>query len=308
MHHSTWRSVPFGSAYLAEDLPLFPHLAITLTFLLRFTEFSITCGSQTCCNVKRNHFSIVTKLIRLEPAELSQLLPGSIIQSSLKSEQCANPRMLPHCRPFGWDRICSWTLGILAVLAVSLVLRRERIVDQWLLGVEFPVPSISKGSIIISGTSSGIGRATCGHLAVRHPELTMYFRIRNPSAAQGYPFTYTHFGSMDETCQAIEDALFSKHPKTRYITFRMIVFPTWLFVPVINSFPTDSLGDWFMQNRFLLALPVGIVEMQAAMDAMLTRLSGGTGEKVKEWAWRDTQQSYLPMECTIISKEYLYIC
>jgi hypothetical protein len=201
-----------------------------------------------------------------------------------------------------------WALGILAVLAVSLVLRRERIVDQWELGVEFPVSSISKGSIIISGTSSGIGLATSGHLAVRYPELTIYCRMRNPSAVQGYPFTYKHVGSMDETCQAIEDALFSKYPKTRYITFRMTVFLTWLFVRVINSFPTDRLGDWFMQNRFLLAIPVRIVEIQAAMDAMLSRLSGGTVEKVKEWAWGDTQQSYLPIECTIISKEYLYIC
>ncbi|CAB9500165.1 Short-chain dehydrogenase/reductase family 9C member 7 [Seminavis robusta] len=49
---------------------------------------------------------------------------------------------------------------------------------------EFPVHS--DGAILISGTSSGIGRATCGWLAEQHPQITVYCGVRRE--IQGSPF------------------------------------------------------------------------------------------------------------------------
>lgn len=62
----------------------------------------------------------------------------------------------------------------------------EYFIDHWLLGVEFDVHE--HGSVVISGASSGIGRATCGYLAKNHGQMNFYCGIRNEQAAQGWPF------------------------------------------------------------------------------------------------------------------------
>lgn len=57
-----------------------------------------------------------------------------------------------------------------------------------LLRREFAIPPFGGGAIIISGTSSGIGRATCGWLAKKYPQTTVYCGVRKEKDAMGYPF------------------------------------------------------------------------------------------------------------------------
>ena len=47
----------------------------------------------------------------------------------------------------------------------------------------------NSGIVIITGTSSGIGRATCAHLAVKHPRVTFFCGVLAAEEGTGYPFT-----------------------------------------------------------------------------------------------------------------------
>ena len=53
---------------------------------------------------------------------------------------------------------------------------------------KFAIPPLDGGAILISGTSSGIGRATCGWLAEKYPQTTLYCGVRKEKDAMGYPF------------------------------------------------------------------------------------------------------------------------
>ncbi|CAB9497255.1 Short-chain dehydrogenase/reductase family 9C member 7 [Seminavis robusta] len=94
-------------------------------------------------------------------------------------------------------------VGVISVLVHFLVLRKE-----------FPVHDADgEGIILISGTSSGIGRAACGWLAERHPRMTLYCGVRRE--VEGSPFDLPnvkqiilditnkeHYGVFQEIAQA----------------------------------------------------------------------------------------------------------
>lgn len=65
------------------------------------------------------------------------------------------------------------------------------LLSQWFLRPTFAVPP-KEGIFVLSGASSGIGRATCGALAERHPSITLYCGVRRMSSAQDYPFTLSN--------------------------------------------------------------------------------------------------------------------
>lgn len=89
------------------------------------------------------------------------------------------------------------TILITFFLLMAVGWKRHELLDDWLLGVEFPSIAdnggAAGGSILLTGASSGIGRATCGYLAGQHPNVTIYcgIRISNPfdAATKDYPFT-----------------------------------------------------------------------------------------------------------------------
>lgn len=82
---------------------------------------------------------------------------------------------------------CSWSVVILA-LAVAVAL------PGFLLRVEYPVPQSSsttlsssdsdsaadgsRSAILVTGTSTGIGRSTCAYLAQHHPTFVVYCSLR----------------------------------------------------------------------------------------------------------------------------------
>ena len=47
----------------------------------------------------------------------------------------------------------------------------------------------NSGIVIITGTSSGIGRATCAHLAEKHSSVNFYCGVLADTEGTGYPFT-----------------------------------------------------------------------------------------------------------------------
>lgn len=75
-------------------------------------------------------------------------------------------------------------LPLIAVAVVLLAVFPKLVT----LILRVPYPVHSKGAVIISGTSSGIGRATCGWLASRYPEVTLYCGVRQEKDATGFPF------------------------------------------------------------------------------------------------------------------------
>mmetsp|Transcript_3496 Transcript_3496/g.5851 ORF Transcript_3496/g.5851 Transcript_3496/m.5851 type:complete len:344 (+) Transcript_3496:2-1033(+) len=87
-----------------------------------------------------------------------------------------------HIRTSSTGGILRWlslTVVLVAVLPklLELVFRREFKVLQ------------SNGIVVISGTSTGIGRQACGQLAERHSGITFYCGVRRLQDGAGYPFT-----------------------------------------------------------------------------------------------------------------------
>jgi NADP-dependent 3-hydroxy acid dehydrogenase YdfG len=78
--------------------------------------------------------------------------------------------------------VLSWCASLAALLTLIPYLL------EILLHHEFYVHS-SNGIVIITGTSTGIGRATCGYLAERHSEISFFCGVRNAEDGTGHPFT-----------------------------------------------------------------------------------------------------------------------
>lgn len=72
-------------------------------------------------------------------------------------------------------------------------------------------------------------------------------------------------GLMEETCEAITDAVFGKYPETRYITSRIGPFPSWLAVRIFSVLP-DRLGDWTADHLDIL---LGIMRFRTAVEQFL---------------------------------------
>jgi short-subunit dehydrogenase len=79
-------------------------------------------------------------------------------------------------------------------------------------------------------------------------------------------------GNMNETCQAMQDALFGKYPKTRYVTARVGPFPTWLFLRLVNLHP-DRVADILEKDgtRSLLLLQ----SVREYVERILSFVTGG---------------------------------
>ena len=72
-------------------------------------------------------------------------------------------------------------------------------------------------------------------------------------------------GRMEETCEAVSDAIFSKYPKTRYITSRVGPFPSWLAVRIFSLLP-DRLGDWATDH---LEIVIGALRLRTSVEHLL---------------------------------------
>jgi NAD(P)-dependent dehydrogenase (short-subunit alcohol dehydrogenase family) len=53
-------------------------------------------------------------------------------------------------------------------------------------------------------------------------------------------------GEVEETCEAIEDAMFGKFPKTRYVTSVVGPLPSWLFLRIFENIP-DRMTDFLLR-------------------------------------------------------------
>jgi len=81
-------------------------------------------------------------------------------------------------------------------LALAAVVAALALNHKLLFRREFSVPPSDGGAILISGTSSGIGRATCGWLAEKKPQTSLYCGIRKEKDATGYPFNLPNVKSV----------------------------------------------------------------------------------------------------------------
>jgi len=76
----------------------------------------------------------------------------------------------------------------------------------------------------------------------------IYPHVYNEHKSKEFLFAFdtTHLSALD-TCEAMEDAMFNKHPKTRYITSKVGSLPSWLLVRAAQL-STDRMGDWMHDN------------------------------------------------------------
>jgi len=73
-------------------------------------------------------------------------------------------------------------------LLVAILVAIFALNHRFIFRRKFPVPPFDHGVILISGTSSGIGRATCSWLAERYNQTTIYCGVRKEKDATGHPF------------------------------------------------------------------------------------------------------------------------
>jgi NAD(P)-dependent dehydrogenase (short-subunit alcohol dehydrogenase family) len=97
---------------------------------------------------------------------------------------------------------------ILRVILAAMALHK---LQDLVFRKEFPVhDDDGHGAILITGTSSGIGRSTCGHMATKYPSITFYCGVRRPEDAKDHPFSLSNVKSitLDITKEhQIQDAL-----------------------------------------------------------------------------------------------------
>lgn len=89
-----------------------------------------------------------------------------------------------------------------------------------------------------------------------NPEKATYPEIMGPYLKKVL-FLSTLTGQMEETCLAMEHALFAQYPKTRYLTSQIGPLPAWLFVRLLQLCP-DRMADWLAARLEILEFVQGV--------------------------------------------------
>eukprot|EP00568_Trieres_chinensis_P010606 CAMPEP_0183311904 /NCGR_PEP_ID=MMETSP0160_2-20130417/39439_1 /TAXON_ID=2839 ORGANISM="Odontella Sinensis, Strain Grunow 1884" /NCGR_SAMPLE_ID=MMETSP0160_2 /ASSEMBLY_ACC=CAM_ASM_000250 /LENGTH=304 /DNA_ID=CAMNT_0025476643 /DNA_START=45 /DNA_END=956 /DNA_ORIENTATION=- len=128
----------------------------------------------------------------------------------------------------------SWLTRFSILFAIVAILPRLK---DHVLRREYKVHT--DGAVIISGTSTGLGRAACGHLAEKHPGITFYCGVRKKNDGQGYPFTLANVVMLllDVTSDSHVNATISKVQQSGHD-----------LVGVINNAGFFELGTVEFQN------------------------------------------------------------
>lgn len=95
------------------------------------------------------------------------------------------------------------------------------------------------------------------HLA-NGEEMRIYPHIYNKEKMIGGLSFLSYLGSMEETCQAIEDAMFGKYPKTRYVTSVVGLLPSWICLHLTDILP-DRVTDYLLQNTQHMSTILGFL-------------------------------------------------
>lgn len=73
-------------------------------------------------------------------------------------------------------------------------------------------------------------------------ECRTYPHLYNEDVLQKAEVVLANVGKMEETCEAMEHAMFARRPKSRYVTSRVGPMPAWLFVRIAWLLP-DHIFD-----------------------------------------------------------------
>jgi NAD(P)-dependent dehydrogenase (short-subunit alcohol dehydrogenase family) len=90
-------------------------------------------------------------------------------------------------------------------------------------------------------------------------EMKTYPNLYNEAKMKVAIAMLSMVGEIEETCEAIADAMFGKFPKTRYVTSVVGPLPSWLFLRILEIIP-DRMADILLKNVRLLGLFGGFVK------------------------------------------------
>jgi NAD(P)-dependent dehydrogenase (short-subunit alcohol dehydrogenase family) len=103
-------------------------------------------------------------------------------------------------------------------------------------------------------------------------EMELYPKLYNPTVVKQNLEILAMAAPVDETCQAIEAAMFSKYPKTRYVTAVIGPLPAWLFIRLVESILPDRVTDLLMDDCKPLIILHNMKEyVQGILGALLWR-------------------------------------
>jgi NAD(P)-dependent dehydrogenase (short-subunit alcohol dehydrogenase family) len=83
---------------------------------------------------------------------------------------------------------------------------------------------------------------------IQGEEMKLYPKLYNPTMLKQNLEILAMVAPVEETCQAIEEALFSKYPKSRYVTAVMGPLPAWLLIRFVENILPDRLTDLLIDN------------------------------------------------------------
>lgn len=80
------------------------------------------------------------------------------------------------------------------------------------------------------------------HMDKKPEVVNVYPHLFNAAKFENFLFLLRNTGKMEETCKAIDDAMFGIYPKTRYVTSVVGGLPAWIFVK-ISDMMHDRVAD-----------------------------------------------------------------
>ncbi|CAB9509918.1 Dehydrogenase/reductase SDR family member 7B [Seminavis robusta] len=151
------------------------------------------------------------------------------------------------------------TFEFMGVYTIRKIMEVNVMATYMLTQAALPIIQQNKGRIITVSSAPGLlpgGRLLAAYQGSKHALEAMFDALRvevaphdvsmsliepgfflQSNSAEPSTELATTTGSMEATCQNIQDAIFEKYPKPRYLTSRVGALPSWLAARVVNVLP-----------------------------------------------------------------------